>query len=398
MAERISIGIDVGTNTVKVIVTESSSQEHKTKPKIVGIGYAESKGLRHGYIVNAEEALKSIKHAISAAEKSSGYKITKAYLAVGGIGLSSAVFGGSVSLADKDSEVTDADIKRVLEHAETELPDSFILNKEILHVIPLQFKVDGKVVLGKPQGMRGGKLEAKVLFITSLTHHLNDLIDTVSAAGIEIEDVMASPLAASLVALHKAQQVAGCVLVNIGAETVSLSVFENGAPISLEVFPIGSVDITNDIALGLKISLEDAERVKLSKPESVPYPRKKLEEIISARFSDIFDLIETHLKKIGRSGLLPAGVLMTGGGACSTFVEELAKNYLKLPAKKAAIKFDGESKIGSSVKDGSYAVAYGLCILGTSSNDNNSPVNRLGMRFVIKTKGKLWEWVKKILP
>ncbi len=402
MAERISIGIDIGSHGIKVVVAESVGDHDRARPKIIGAGFAESKGVHHGYIVEPDEASASIAAAVSAAQKSSGYKISKAYLSVGGIGLGSAIFGGTIMLSDKESVISENDVKRVLETVENELPESFILNKEILHAIPLQYKIDGKIVLGKPVGMQGGKLEAKVLFITVLSQHLNDLIDAVGACGIEIEDVMASPLAASLVVLPKQQQMAGCVLINIGAETMSASVFENGAPASLEVFPIGSVDITNDIALGLKIPLDDADRVKLSKPESVPYPRKKLEEIIGARLSDMFDLLESHLKKIGRSGLLPAGIIVTGGGSYSLYIEELAKSYLKLPAKKAQPKFDPGSKLPVLSKDGIkeniWAVAYGLCILGTSASDTNSPVNRLGLRFVSKTRANIWAWIKKILP
>ena len=397
MAERISIGIDVGTSSVKVLVAESN-EENRIKPKILGAGYSESKGFHRGYIIDLPEATRSIKQAISAAEKSSGYKISKAYLSVGGMGLGSAVFGSSMTLSSKDTEIGEGEIKKLLENAESELPESFTLNKIILHAIALQYKIDGKAVLGKPQGMRGGKIDVKVLYITSLSQHLDDLIDAVEACDIEIEDVMASPLAASLIVLNKTQQMAGCALINVGAETVSLSVFENGAPVSLEVLPIGSVDITNDIALGLKLPLEEAERVKLSKPESVPYPRKKLEEIIGARLGDIFELVESHLKKIGRSGLLPAGAIITGGGSSALNIEDLAKNYLKLPSKKAVIKFEGEIKLPGNTKENSWSVAYGLCILGGSGSDSNSPVNRLGMRFVSKARSNIWAWIKKILP
>lgn len=402
MAENISIGIDVGTHNVKVMVCEASSNAEKHKPKIIGLGFAPSRGLRHGYVVDVHEAAASIKTALSQAEKSSGYKISKAYLAIGGLGLSSSVFSSSISLGEKETEVTENDLRHALENAENEVPESFILNRDILHAIPLEYRIDGKPVLGKPQGMHGSKLETKVLFITCLSQHLENLIEAVGLCNIEIEDVMAAPLAGSLVTLHKTQQMAGCILVDIGAETVSASVFENGAPVSLEIFPIGSIDITNDIALGLKIPLDDAERVKISKPESVPYPRKKIEEIVGARLSDIFDLLEAHLKKIGRNGLLPAGIIITGGGSYALHVELLAKNYLKIPAKRSALKLDDENKFLTNSKEASkeniWAVAYGLCILGVSGMDTNSPVRNFGARWVKKTGRSIWGWIKKILP
>lgn len=402
MAEHISIGIDVGTHNVKVMVCESSTQSGHHKPKIIGLGFAQSKGLRHGYIVDIPEAAQSIKTAITQAEKSSGYKISKAYISIGGLGLSGAVFSSSINLGAKDSEVTEADLKHALENAETEVPESFILNREILHAVPLEYRIDGKPVLGRPQGMQGEKLEIKTLFITCLSQHVSNLIEAVGLCNVEIEDVMASPLAASLVTLHKTQQMAGCILVDIGAETVSASVFENGVPVSLEVFPIGSIDITNDIALGLKIPLEDAEKVKIAKPESVPYPRKKIEEIVGARLSDIFDLLQAHLKKIGRNGLLPAGIIITGGGSYSLHIELLSKNYLKIPAKRSGLKFDEENKFLTNSKEASkenvWAVAYGLCVLGASGENHNSLVRNFGTRWVKKTGRSIWGWIKKILP
>ncbi len=396
MSQRIAVGIDIGSHTIKVLVAEAETPEERIKPRVIGLGYAEARGMRHGYVANVEEASNALKEALAQAEKSSGYKINKAYLAVGGIGLSSGSFSGSINLGEKDIEITSSDILKLTDLIESEIPESFTLNREILHAVNLSYKIDGKPVLGKPWGMFGSKIEGKCLFVTCLAHHIKDFLEVASLAGIDIEDVTASPFAASLGALNKSQQVAGCVLLNIGGETTSISTYENGVPISLEVLPIGSSDITNDIALGLKVSLEEAERIKLAKPESVPYPRKKLEEIISARLSDIFDLVESHLKKIGRNGLLPAGIIITGGGALCPHIEALAKQQLKLPAKKSAIKF--EHKNSMIPKDGTWAVSYGLAILGMSSSKEDSPINLFGLRFFKGAKTSIWGFIKKILP
>ena len=184
---------------------------------------------------------------------------------------------------------------------------------------------------------------------------------------------------------------AGCILANIGAETVSIVIFENNIPISLEVFPIGSVDITHDIALGLKVPLEEAELLKNGSESSVSVSKKKLEEIIDARLTDIFELIEGHLKKIGRSGLLPAGIIMTGGGSRSTGVEEISKLSLKLPAKKATVLFDGDTRgYDTSI----WAVSYGLCILGFTQGDEPS----FGIRIARNTKNNILAWIKQFLP
>jgi cell division protein FtsA len=300
-------------------------------------------------------------------------------------------------LTERDSEVTSGDIRKINEQCEVDIPHQFLLNREIIHAIPLQYKLDGKVVLGRVLGLKGTKLEIKILFITALSQHIRDIIDALGVCGIAVEDVLASPLATSLVTLSRNQQMAGCLLLNIGSETTTVTVFENGFPISLEVLPIGGTDITHDIALGLKISIEDAERVKQSRPETVPYPRKKIEEIIAARLGDIFELVESHLKKINRNGLLPAGVNMTGGSACINGIEDIAKANLKLSAKKIGIKFEGDSK--AVLKDGTWSVAYGLCILGNEGNESKSTINLYGMRNVMHTaKNNLWAWLKKILP
>ncbi|MEI8337973.1 MAG: cell division protein FtsA [bacterium] len=396
-ATRISVGIDIGSYGIKVIVAEANSPEERAKPKIIGVGYAQSKSVRRGYITSIEDVSESIKEAVSQAEKSSNYRITKAYLGIGGLGLFASSFSGSTELGVKETEITSANISALTDEIEENLPETFTINRRVMHAVPLSFKVDGKMVIGKAVGMYGKTLECKSLFVACLAQHIQDFIDAVELAGIEIDDVAASPLAASLACVNKAQQMAGLVLVNIGAETTSVSVFENGAPISIEVLPLGSGDITNDIALGFKISLEEAERIKIARPETIPYPRKKLEEIISARLSDIFDLVEAHLKKIGRSSLLPAGAVVTGGGALSPFVEQVAKSSLKLPIRKAGIKFDGKSTV--SIKDGTWAVAYGLTILGiNSSSEDSHSINIFKGRLLKKAKINFVAWIKKILP
>jgi cell division protein FtsA len=335
MAKNIAVGIDIGTYQIKVVVAENVYENGKETINIIGTGFAESKGLRHGYIINSLDTINSLNIAIAQAEKAANIKIKRAFLSIGGIGVGSVISQGSIIIPRADLEITEIDVKNVISIAENEIPSNISINKKIIHTIPISYKIDGKIVLGRPIGMKGVKFEAKVLFVTCLEHHMNDLVDTVEELGIEVVNIMASPLAGSIVVLNKTQKIAGCVLANIGSETVSIVVFENNMPISLEVFPIGGTDITNDIALGLKIPLEEAETLKINaeNPKGVDYPKKKLEEIIIARLSDIFDLIESHLKKLGRSGLLPAGIIITGGTSGVSTIEDLARAILKLPSK-----------------------------------------------------------------
>ena len=393
MSRNIAVGIDIGTYQIKVVVASNDGEKDNGLPGIIGAGFAESKGMRHGYIINHSDVIKSLKKAITQAEKTSGIKIKKAYLSLGGIGLNGIVSHGSIIISKADSEITDLDAKNALSAAESDIPKSFSINKKVIQSIPISYKVDGKKILGRPIGMKGSKFEVKALFIMCLEQHLNDLVESVEKAGIEVLDVMASPLAASIVNLTKTQKIAGCVLANIGSETVSIVVIENNIPISLEIFPIGGIDITNDIALGLKIPLEEAERLKLKADSEPQYPRKKLDEIIVARLSDIFELIETHLKKIGRSGLLPAGIVLTGGGSGIEIIEDLAKSSLKLPSKVASVSFERNGK-KEQLKDASWSVAYGLCVWGLGSGDETS----LSLRLAKTTKNKLVNWIKQFLP
>ncbi len=400
MSQKISVGIDIGTYQIKVVVSESVlSEDGSCIPRIIGTGEAESKGLRHGYIINIADVTRCIKLAVSQAEKVSKIKIKSGYISIGGIGLSSVMGKGSVMITKADLEITDLDVKNVLIEAENSLSPSSLINKQIIQTVPQAFKVDGQILIGRPAGIHGSKLEAKVLFIVCLKQHLNDIIQAVEDADIDVLDVIASPVAASLVSLTKSQKIAGCILVNIGSETVSLAVFENNIPISLEVFPIGSTDITNDIALGFRIPIREAENIKIGTSVETQYPKKKLDEIIMARLSDIFELIEAHLKKIGRSGLLPAGIILTGGGSGIDTIEDIARVSLKLPSKVSSINFLSNIK-NSLLKDSYWSVAYGLSVWGLNlgGSDDFNTVFNTARASTKKLFDGVNDWLKQFLP
>jgi len=401
MKRNFVVGIDIGTYQVKVMVCERG--EKQDVPRVLGVGYAESRGLRHGYIIHQSDAVKSIRRAVRQAEQRSGITIKSAFISVGGVGLTSNVGTGSVAITRADSEITDYDVERAVTDSQESLPATAINNRKVIHTIPLMYRIDGKDVLGKPHSMKGVKLDVKTLFITCLENHLNELIQVVEDAGIDITDVIASPLAAGFVSLNRSQKIAGCVLANIGSETVSMVVYENNIPISLEVFPIGSNDITNDIALGLQVSIEEAEVLKMAQEDaSRKISKKKLEEIILARLSDIFDLIDAHLKKIHKNGLLPAGIVITGGGSNIATIEDLAKAYLQLPSRVGTLVCDisREECIPNNVdiKEATWAVAYGLCVFGLSSEGDGVIRSGAGIKVLRDGGRKIVEWVKQFLP
>ncbi len=361
MRRSIACGIDIGTHTVRVVVIERD--KNSSSPIVIARGQAETSGVRFGYITNIDAVVNSIKEAVSVAEKACGVKIKRAYVSVGGIGLSSETSVGSAIISRADKEVTALDIQKATTESEENLN---IINKKIIHTVPTQYKIDGKEVHGRPEGMKGVKLEVKTLFVTVLKQHIEDLATAVTEAGIEVVDIVAGIVAESILILNEKDKIAGCALLNIGSETVNLAVFENNILTSLQVFPIGSMDITKDIALGFKISLDEAEGVKLGSVIG-NYPKKKLDEIIDARLGDIFELVENHLRKIKRSGLLPAGITITGGGSRVPQIESVAKDYLRLPAHAGIKSENNASKY--KIRDEAWFTALGLALL---SNPNIS--------------------------
>ncbi len=342
----------MGSNTTRVVVGEFLKGEKY--PKILGVGEVESKGLRHGYVTHFADAVESVKKAVDQAEKTSGIKIRKAFVSAGGISLRGYTSSGEVIISKADGEVTSLDISKAQDKSESNLA---ITNKKVIHSSPISYKLDGQDVQGRLEGMRGNKLEAKTFLVTYSVQHLEDLIAVLAEAGVEAIGVTPGPIAESHIALNQKQKIVGCALVNIGAESLSLSVFENGILISMHTFSIGGADITNDIALGLKIPLEKAEKLKLGL-DTEEFPKKKLDEIIEARLGDIFELIENHLKKIKRAELLPAGIILTGGGANITGLAEFAKDTLKLPSEIGQTEIFGALK--TKLRNPEWFTALGL--------------------------------------
>ncbi len=362
-------------------------------PTVLALVKKNSRGLRRGYVLNYEEALESIRSAISDAERIIKQKIRHLSLSIGGTTLESKILEGGVVVSRPDAEINQSDILRAIDQAEASLPDS--ANRQVLHRIPISFKLDGKKVPGRPEGLKGSKLEVRALFISYSSLHLKDVVRMLDELGIVVDDIVASPLSASTALLSRVQKMAGCVLVNIGSQTTSIAVYEDGLPISVQVFPLGSTDITNDIALGFRIPLEDAERIKKGDIDSST-PKKKLDEIISARLADIFQYIEMHLKKLGRNGLLPAGIIITGGGSGISNIEDLAKNYFKLPAKIAHPDIAQISK--NQIKDSSWAVAYGLCLFIFLDNPEDSFLPRRHGAKSPTIWSTIGDWFKELLP
>jgi cell division protein FtsA len=352
------VGIDVGTSYVKVVIATPPTTPDLPMT-VAGTGTAPSKGIRQGYIIDPKEVTRSIKEAVGRASQAAKMNVRKARISIGGVSLEELRSSGEVTLTVSGGIATEREIERAHKESEKKAM-SKLLNRTVLHTIPIEYRVDGSLVQGRPHGLQGTKLTVETLIVSVLTQHYDDLIDAVEAAGIEVEGVMASPLAASFVLLTKAQKTAGVLLANVGAETVSTIVYDNDTPISLKVLPVGSADVTNAIALAFQLPLPEAEQMKRGAVTGSDIPTRKLTLVTSAKTKEMLNLINAHLKTLGRQKLLPAGIVITGGGSGTEGMVDLARNALRLPAQIGLPA--GTSRSGTM--DAGFAVAYGLCRWG----------------------------------
>ncbi len=356
--------------------------------RILGTGLAPTSGMRHGYVVDVADAAASLRAAKRQAEAAARVPVETAFLAVGGISLDEVRATGAAMVTRADGEITELDTEKTLESARLSAKGQF-MNRRILHEIPLAYRVDGEKSFGEPLGLRGARLEVDYLFVTTLAQHADALIEVCETADIDVIDCMASPLAGSYVTLTKDQKMKGCVLANIGAETLSIVVYDENIPVSMKVFPAGGSTVTDELALGFRVSLEDAERIKMGRLGGSEYPKKKVEDIIHARFRAMFALIAEHLKSLGRRGNLPAGIILSGGGAGQGQVSDIAKGALALPSRIADLQVPPEAKI----KDATWAVAYGLALWGLTGDTDTPKHDRLA-----STKKSLRRFIQQFLP
>src|SRR3989344_1031370 len=394
-----AIGIDIGSESVKAVALEMVPGEKSAR--VVGVGAALTKGVKKGAVTEPEEAAKGLKEAMAALEKSTGIKSGDVYVGMGGAGLAFQKSKGLVAVSRADGEITKEDMARAISASETNL--TRLQNREILHKFPVLFRIDSETIARDPVGLTGVRLEAEVLFITSFSQNLKNAIKALEEADIYIEEIIASPLAAAHAVLEPREKEVGVMLLDLGASTTSVILFEEGLPYSLEVFPFGSSHITQDIAMGLRATLEEAEKIKINhgavrhenasfkKPDLVygNYSKKKLAEIIEARLDDIFELVEKHLKKVERAGLLPGGVVIVGGGANLPGIEEFAKERLKLHARVAEpAALEG---FRDKVRNPAWSAAVGTALMALEKKNALSP-------FLRGRSGSLFKWLRAFLP
>jgi len=377
-------GLDIGSTAIRVAVGQLTvAPGAHPHLQIVGAAEVPSEGVQKGVITSIDEAVSAISHALESAERLVGVPIEHVWAGMSGAQSVCHDSKGVVAVARTDGEITDEDVERAVEAAKTVAPP---LNYEILHVLPRSFAVDGQTGIKDPVGMTGIRLEVDAKIIYGLTAHVKNITKTIYRTGVDIDDFVLSILAAGSVVLSPRQKELGAVVVNIGGATTSLTVYEEGDILHTAVLPIGSAHITNDLALGLKTSIDIAERVKieygqcvsgevhkkdmvdlsvLGTRDSEMVSRYYIAQIIEARVSEILEKADGELQKIRRSGLLPAGVYFIGGGAHIGGLLELAKEELRLPS---ALGYPlGVESISDKVNDVGFASAIGLVKWGTEA-------------------------------
>lgn len=348
MKEKFITGLDIGTSYVRSVTGQFNLQDGNFY--IVGCGEVPSAGISKGTIVSIEDAVTAITSCLEQTERMISAPVTKVYVGISGSHIITQESKGVVTVSRANGEIREDDIDRAIQAAQTvAIPPNY----EILHVIPKNFIIDNQTGIKDPIGMTGIRLEVTAQIILGLSSQVKNLTKAVYRTGVEIDDLVLSILANAESVLTKRQKELGVALVNIGESTTSVAVFEEGDLLTTNVLPIGSNHITADIAIGLRTSLDVAENIKLEYGQAMPseigkkdeisladfsdnekesISLKYVSEIIEARVEEIFDLIDKELVKINRSGLLPAGIVITGGGATLPGIVEIAKKRFRLPA------------------------------------------------------------------
>lgn len=375
------VGLDVGTTRVRTVLAEVAGPE---RLEVVGVGTADSKGLRKGVVVNPDSAVESIKRAIEMAEQMSGSTIDQAYVGLGGAHIKSYNSKGVVAVSRKNREITVDDIRRVIDQASAVSVPS---DREIVDVVPQEFTVDEQDGIGDPLGMLGMRLEVAVHIVTSPITAKQNIVTSVNRSGIIVLDTVLEPLAAAEAVLTEDEREYGTALIDIGGETTKLAIFQRGAIRHTAVFPLGGNHFTNDIAVGLRTPVPEAERIKrqsgcalshlldenqrqsmLEIPSvggqaARPLSRYTLCEILQPRAEEIFSQVHEEIQRMGFDGQISSGIVLTGGGCLLSGVPEIAEQILDLPARRGgAPKAIGG--LSDEIASPEYATALGLVIMG----------------------------------
>lgn len=418
---QIISAIDIGTTKITTLIATLGVDTDKVS--VIGVATEPAKGLRKSQIVDIDETIESITQSVESAERMAGYTISSSLVSISGAHIESLNSKGVVAVAEPEGEISSNDVLRVIEAARAvSLPSS----REILHVIPRDFKVDSQEGVKDPVGMSGVRLEAEAHIVTSASTAMRNINKCVSEIGVDVDSLVFSGLAGAEAVLTPTEKELGVVLVDLGGGSTSVAVFVEGALSFSSVLPVGAKNITNDLAIGLRVSLETAEKIKLALSkidkdeaedndeldfkklnlnEDVGKLSKKtlIEGIIRPRLNEIFGLVGEELKKSGFGGMTPAGVVVTGGGALTAGLTTSCKRTLSLPVRIGYPK--GLSGLIDEIKSPAFAAAWGLIdygvknFKGVKSDSSFKNIGKILHKLPIKgVFNKALKLIKSFLP
>lgn len=424
--EKIIVGIDVGSAKVTTLIASSS----ESGIIVIGVSTVPSKGIRKGQVVDIDEAVSAISESLEAAERMAGVSVSSCFVSVSGVHISSVNSRGVVAVAGGENEIADDDVRRVVEAAQAISTPS---SREIIHVIPRDYIVDSQEGVKDPVGMTGVRLEVETHIITGATTSLRNLVKCIQHVGIDVEGLVFSGLAGAESTLTDTERELGVALIDMGGGTTDVALFVDGSIAHSAVIPIGGKNITNDLAIGLRSSLESAEKIKLAlmskervsereaEAEDKEKEQKKSGEIdtskldisenlgtltkktltdgiIKPRLTEIFTLIGMEIKRAGFAGMLPSGLVITGGAADTINLSQIGKEVLRMPVRVAQPK--GVSGLIDEISAPAYANSVGLLLFGEKVSVSSSRVGLSLPRsknFVTLLK-KITGWLRSLMP
>lgn len=410
--DTIITGLDIGSTAIRAAVGQLTQEGDRQRLHILGVAFEPSEGVYRGEITNVEDAVKSMTRVLEQLERKTGVPIETAWVGMTGSNILTKESKGVVAVGKVDGEIREEDVERALEAARTvTVPPNY----ELLHVLPRGYVIDGQPPVQDPVGMSGIRLEVDTYIISGQSTQIKNLTKAVYQTGLDIEDVVLSVLATAEAVVTARQKELGVAVVNIGASTTTLAVFEGGIPLHVATLPIGSERITSDIAIGLRTSLDIADQIKLrygvatakgmekkeefdmaefDEYEDGGVSKKYVAEIIEARVEELFEKIDAELKDIDRSGILPAGAVITGGGAKLPKIVDVGKRVLRLPA---ALGYPLDiTSVMDEVQDLSYAPVIGLVKWGSAMLRSRPGTSRFSSVGTV-TKS-IQKWFKALIP
>lgn len=380
---RYAVGIDIGTATIRCVVGHVDPTTGI--PTVVGVGQAPNSGMRKGTVVTLSGPAHAIDQALGEAERMSGYEVNEALVSINGAHIVSTKADGMIAVGMADHEITHEDVMRIEDVATTgKIPP----NREVLEVVPHSYMLDGQGGIKDPIGMNGTRLEINANVVSAMTPFVNNLQKTCEMATVVPHALLPSVMAAAKAVLTESQLESGVAVIDMGASTTGIAIFEEGDLQHVGVVPVGGANITNDLAIGLKTDPEVAEKVKLAHAsasprakheevqvkqdkESLKFNTEDIDEIVEARLEEMFEAITKELKKAGRAGQLPSGVILVGGGSGMRGIAEFAKAQLGLSARIG--KPTGFGGMADSASNPEFAAAVGL-MLADGEADTKAPM------------------------